>query len=128
MKQLLTLVTLAGLLAFASNAHASLPGDTIRLNPRQDILTSVNLDTVDMVAQCYYGGGYDYGYVPVRRNYYRGGSGVSIRIGGGGYGRYGYPVYRNYGGYRGIPTRVGYGPRVYGPRYGGSGIGLFLNF
>lgn len=132
MKQFLTILTLAGVFGFATAAQASLPGDTLPLQPRNNTLTSVDLQTVDMLADCYYGGGgyrgYSYGYAPVRRSYYRPGSGVSIRIGGGGRG-FGYPAYR--GGFGGYPYRGGFGPGFgYGPGFGRgrSGVGLFLNF
>ena len=137
MKHFLTILTVVGALCCASSvASASLPGDTLRLTPTNTTLTSIDVGTTNMLAQCYgggYGGGYggygyrSVGYAPVYRNYYRGGSGISVNFGGGrGFG--GYPgVYRGYGGYR------GFGPSAFGPGFGGrgfsrGGVGLFLNF
>ncbi len=130
MKQILTtLVTLGALSLASAAASASLPsGDILELESRSTtITTTLNArDALGMVAQCYGDSGYyrggsrSYGYAPARRSsYYRGGGGVNVSFGRGGYG---VPYGRSYRGYG-----SGYG-RGYGRGYGGSGVGLFLNF
>lgn len=130
MKQLLTSFIVASAFAcLTSSANASLPFEETLSLEAPTLIGDTPNPTDTMLAQCYGGRGYSYGYAPVYRStryyYPQRRSGLSISIGGGRGGF--YPGYRGFG-------PGGYGPR-YG-RYGGfgpggfgrSGVGLFLNF